>query len=190
MKKYVFTIVICVFGLLDLGLVMLGRSSPTVMSELFWPQAAWIGVGLLLMMVAAKMDYRIWRWNVGLLMTLVICLLFMVLIPHIGIKEGGSRRMFKISGVQVEPASLGKLAVIVYLAAHLARRGRLVHKFRFGPALKLQHRFRELYGGVIAPMLVVAVIVLLVEGEPNFSDGLLIVVVAMVVMLVGGIRGW
>ena len=184
------TIVLCVFGLLDFGLVMLGSASTGALAGLFWPQVAWISAGLLLMLAAAQTDYKIWREHAGSVVTIVVYLLVLVLIPHVGTKLYGARRSFNFWGVHIEPASLSKLAIVIFLAAHLARHGRLIHTFRFWSVIRFKHRFRELYDGVFVPAFVMWVIVLLLLSEPCFSAGWLIAVVAAIVLRVGGLRGW
>ncbi|HEV7664194.1 MAG TPA: FtsW/RodA/SpoVE family cell cycle protein, partial [Chloroflexota bacterium] len=95
-------------------------------------QLVWIGVGALGMLLAVRMDYR--RWRAVSLPIMLICtvLLVLVLVPGIGSSSYGAVRWIKLGPVQVQPSELAKLAIILYLADWLARRGTLVTQFMRG----------------------------------------------------------
>ena len=61
---------------------------------------------------------------------LSVLLLIAVLIPGIGSEISGSRRWFVVPGIgSFQPAELAKLAICLYLAHWLDRRGRAAHSF-------------------------------------------------------------
>jgi cell division protein FtsW len=95
-------------------------------------QLTWVAVGLLAMLGAMRVDYRRWRSMSLPVMAGCILLLVLVLVPGIGASSYGAVRWLKLGPIQVQPSELAKLAVALYLADWLARRGSLVADFLKG----------------------------------------------------------
>jgi cell division protein FtsW len=92
------------------------------------PQALWAVLGVVVMVVFMRLDYRhLRRVSVaGYLVALV--LLVLVLLPEIGplrpVEVGGSARWLEIGPLpRMHPAEVAKLALVVYLAHWLTRKG-------------------------------------------------------------------
>ena len=56
------------------------------------------------------------------LLVIAIALLALVLVPGLGVSINGSRRWLRLGPLSFQPAELAKLALVVYLAAFLARK--------------------------------------------------------------------
>lgn len=116
--------VLCAFGL-----VMVGSASPIISIGLYgspWAilvrQALYMGVGTCVLLLCARMDYRVWRKIRGVLLIGSLALLVVVLVPHIGVSSGGSSRWIGFGMLQIQPSELMKLALAVFAADLLTRR--------------------------------------------------------------------
>ena len=131
-----YLLLVSVVALAAIGILMVYSSSGVVwmLAEddafaIVGPQAFWGVLGALVMVVFMRLDYRYLRFVsvTGYLTALV--LLVLVLLPSIGpiepITEGGSRRWLEIGSLpRMHPAEFAKLALLIYLAHWLARKGK------------------------------------------------------------------
>ena len=135
-------------------------------------QLIWIAVGGLGLLLAAHVDYRRWRALSLPVMFLCIGLLVLVLVPGIGDQRYGAVRWLKVVGpLQVQPSEIAKLAITLYLADWLARRGTIVVRF---------------FQGVLPFTFIVGVVAGLVAAQPDLGTTAIIVAVAACVFFVGG----
>ena len=129
-----------VLVLLAVGVQMVYSSSVVIAHNEFgdgWyflsRQVTWIALGLIGLGIAAGTDYH--RWQKISLVLLVICViaLVLVLIPGLGTKVYGSSRWLKIGPLPlVQPSEFAKLAIVVYMADWLSRKGPNVGKLTHG----------------------------------------------------------
>ncbi|MFZ2206415.1 MAG: putative peptidoglycan glycosyltransferase FtsW [Microgenomates group bacterium] len=76
-------------------------------------QALWILLGGIVMFVLSLLDYHKWYYFAFYMMLVSLSLLFLVLIPGVGMKVGGARRW--IFGFQ--PSEIAKITTIIYLSS-------------------------------------------------------------------------
>ena len=84
-------------------------------------QAVWAVIGIGLLGVAMRVDYRLLRRPVvlyGALATSVVALILVFFGPEIN----GTHRWFSVAGVGIQPSEFAKAAVILFVAASLDRR--------------------------------------------------------------------
>lgn len=123
MKRETTLVITTTLALVAIGVIMV-YSATAVSGDglgLLKRQAVFAAVGLVALLVAARFDYHRLR-DPFLFKTLVlgsIVLLFLVLIPGIGVKVDGAQRWIRILGFQFQPSELAKFALIVLLAAKL-----------------------------------------------------------------------
>lgn len=122
------TMVVLVVLLSLIGSVMILSASSVVAIELggstfsvFFKQCAWLAVGLVALFLGARTDYHRWADRVPLLVIGSVGLLFAVLIPGVGINVNGAQRWIGAGGFQLQPAEPAKFALIVFVAALVAR---------------------------------------------------------------------
>ena len=135
-------------------------------------QAIWAAIGLSLMYVASRIDFRLLRYLAipGYLGTMV--LLALVLVPGIGAEVGGSRRWIPLPAVGAfQPAELAKLAICLYLAHWLDRRGRDARGF---------------WNGFIPFGLLVAPGFVLIAAEPDLGTAGVFVAAALAIFFMSG----
>jgi cell division protein FtsW len=93
-------------------------------------QAIWASLGLFAMYVTSRLDFRLLRYLAIPAYLVTLALLIAVLIPHIGVDANGSRRWIPLPVIgSFQPAELAKLAICLYLAHWLDRRGSRAHGF-------------------------------------------------------------
>jgi cell division protein FtsW len=131
-------------------------------------QAAYALIGVVLMMLAARFDYRRLRL---LAPTLVVSALFLCLaVLVIGTRVNGARRWIAFGPATFQPSELAKLALAVGAAAYLAKR----------PAPRTLKELARPFG------LLVGLFCLLVLAEPDLGTAIAIVVILAAVLLISG----
>jgi cell division protein FtsW len=176
-------ILVAVVALASIGILMVYSSSAMKAYlatddpfRIVGPQILWAAVGLVAMVVASRVDYRYLRLVSVPLFALAVGLLVVVLLPPLGplqpIRVGGSARWLQLGPLPaIHPAEFAKLALVVYLAHWLARRGGAVRGLRSG----------------LLPFLVIAgPVVLLVLREPDLGTASVLGLTALVMLFVAG----
>src|SRR5205814_3998330 len=118
---------LAVLGLLVIGIVMLfstsafARDSHGDVYFFIKRQAMWFGVGLVVCIFAALIDYHLWQRTWWLWFAVAVAVLTLCYVPHIGMRLNGSRRWIGVGPITLQPSELAKLAVVCCLAAWSAR---------------------------------------------------------------------
>jgi len=93
-------------------------------------QLVWAGIGVTGLLVAMRLDFRHLRYLAIPFFVITLGLLVAVLVPGIGSEINGSRRWIVIPGFgSLQPAEFAKLAIVLYLAHWLDRRGKAARSF-------------------------------------------------------------
>jgi cell division protein FtsW len=170
------TVVVC--ALVALGVVMLmsasAFSADRHVQDSLRKQLLCVGIGAAGMVVAALLDYRVWRDWWKILFIVSVALLVVVLIPHIGLKVNGARRWLPVGLFRLQPSELAKLAVIIFLANWYA---------------VYQRRLSDRKLAYWLPLSGLGAVVALVIAEPDYGTAALIGMVGLAVMFVAG-AGW
>lgn len=120
-----------------IGLTEIYRLGP---SDAF-KQGLWVVIGVAvfaLVLLGLRRDYRLLENYKYLFGLGAIALLFMPLLPVIGQTVNGSRLWVHAGGLQFQPGELGKIALIVFLAAYLREKREVLAQGRlkdWGPLL-------------------------------------------------------
>jgi cell division protein FtsW len=199
-------------ALICIGLVMvLSSSSVDQLADggsafsVFWRQAIFAAIGVPLMILAARMSSRAWQlaaWPLLLLAVVMQCLVF---VPHLGMNINGNRNWIGIAGFTMQPAEIGKLAIITWAATVLVRKRQLLHRPAHalipvlpGAALLLGLVLLGRDLGTTMVMMALVTTVLFVAGVPlrifGFGLGLALFVVKIMVQgssnRMGRIASW
>jgi cell division protein FtsW len=132
-------------------------------------QAMWAGLGLVLMVAAMQLDYRILRTIAMPIMAITILMLLAVLV--LGSEGGGARRWLGTGAYTVQPAEFAKLSVIVYLAAWLAAKGNSI---------------KSLENGLLPFVVIIGSVSTLIVLEPNLGTTLIILLITVTMFYVAG----
>ncbi|HVR87920.1 MAG TPA: putative lipid II flippase FtsW [Candidatus Limnocylindria bacterium] len=178
--SYDLTLLSVVFGLLAIGLAMVySASGIRALDALDDPryflvqQSAWVGIGLLAMLVVARIDYHRYRRLAFAALVISLVLLVLVLVPGVGTRVGGAARWLRISSFAgLQPAELVKLTLVIYLAFWLGRTREEVGRW------SITVPFVGLVGLVAA----------LVVAEPDLGTAIVVVAIALAMYFVAGAR--
>jgi len=128
-----------------------------------------VGLGIALMAALSYFDYRKVLKFGPLICGVSILLLFLVLIPGIGVLVQGGRRWMDIGGFRFQPSEIFKLAYVIFLANSLS----MIASFQ-RPFVKL----------ILPHFLLLGVCSGLIVMQPNLSTAILIVGIGLSVIFV------
>ncbi len=170
-----------VFGLSLLGLVMVlsASSVPRRGSDVsswyyFGRHAIWLTIGTVALVVANKVDYRIWLRLAPAVLGVALAGLVLVLLPTpLQHSVNGAKRWLGSGGWGGQPSEIAKLGLVLWLAALLARRADEVRDWRrsIAPAF-----------GVLGALGV------LILAEPDLGTVILLAAVTFIMLVVAGTR--
>ncbi len=168
------------FILLAFGIVMIPSASSVVAylghkdSFFFlWRQFIYLGLGVAALFIFARIDYR-WLRKIALLAVAGTCVgLALVLIPGFGREAGGASRWIEFGGFRFQPSELAKLAMVLYAADLLSRRGRK------------PYTLRELAGPLGVPFAVIGGLIML---QPDLGTFLVIAATVFAMLFLAGTR--
>lgn len=127
-------------------------------------------VGIIALLVASSIDFRLWRRlaRPGLLLAgggLMVVLLFNEI--------RGARGWVQIMGRTLQPVEFARLALVCFLAAEIAR---------MGP------RLQSLRRGLVPLGAVIGIVLALVLAQPDFGSGMALALICLTLLFVGGAR--
>jgi rod shape determining protein RodA len=134
-------------------------------------QAAYVIIGVLVMVALAVFDYRRLEQISTILYVGILFALLAVLSP-VGKVALGSARWFSLGPLQLQPSEFATLVLIVVIATYCARRPEGLD-------------FRDL----VRLVLMSVIPVVLVIKQPDLGTGIVMVVILMVMLAVAGIPG-
>lgn len=174
-------LVIVTLILLSLGVIMvLSASAPSAFRTegdsyyYFKKQAFYAIVGVVIMFVTSRVDYKIYSSKIIAygLFGVAFLLLIAVLIPGVGITVNDATRWIKI-GIQFQPSEIMKVALIILMSSLIARN---------------PERLKKFWTGLVPYLALVGVVALLLMKEPHMSATVIMVFIAGAILLVGGVN--
>jgi cell division protein FtsW len=166
--------------LLSIGVVMVYSASAIVAADRFHDpylflrkQLFWALLGAACLLAALRLDYRrLESLGVPILVVAAV-LLLLVLVPPFAQPINGTRRWLRLGPVSFQPVELAKLALVIYLAAFIARR---------------RDELGDLRRGFLLPLGVAAGLAALVLAEPDLGNCLTLIAVALALLFLAGSR--
>jgi len=135
-------------------------------------QALWSVLGLAVLVVATRIDYRTYRNE-----PFIWCFLAVVVVMLVGVlfsaPVNGTRRWFGIGGLGIQPSELAKVACVFFTALILERR---------------MHRIDELSYSLLPISLIVGLVVALILLQPDFGTSISLVLVVAVMVFAAGLH--
>jgi cell division protein FtsW len=135
-------------------------------------QATWVLLGLAVMPIVMRIDYRHYRQPLVIWTALGVVVLALVGVLF-GPRINGARRWFGVAGVGVQPSELAKIAVIFFVAAILERR---------------MERIDDVKYSLLPIAVVVGGVVGLVLLQPDLGTALSILIIASAMVFAAGIN--
>ncbi len=134
---------------------------------------------LMLGIAAAVVAHRVrlvhWEKSGAALAMFALFLLVLVLIPGLGRTVNGATRWLDLGVIGLQVAEFARLFLLIYLAGYLVRRGQEV---------------RSSITGFIKPLAVLGVACLLILAQPDFGSAVVLLLTALGVMFLAGVRLW
>jgi cell division protein FtsW len=135
-------------------------------------QALWAVIGVGLLVVFMRMDYRHLRPLSPLIMLAALLGLAAVLVPGIGVDRYGASRWIALGPLPpLQPSEFAKLALIIYVSAWLSSRERNVKSFA---------------AGFVPFVLMVGLVAGLVMAEPDMGTTIIIVMTTLTLFFMAG----
>ena len=127
-------------------------------------------VGFAAMFALYKIDYHMLRGFSILILSVSIALLALVLL--VGTNVYGAQRWFNLGGFSLQPSEVAKFALVLFYASFFSKDPSRILKLKY----------------IALSLLPLGATVLLVMMQPNFSTSICLVVTAIAVLFVAGMR--
>jgi cell division protein FtsW len=176
-RKSAYILFLAVLGLLVIGIVMLfstsafARDSHGDVYFFIKRQAVWFGIGLMICILTALIDYHFWQRTWWLWFALALIVLTLCYIPHIGMRINGSRRWVGFGQFTFQPSEIAKIAAVFFLAAWFSRDENAGNSFLFG---------------FVLPLALIGLALGLILMEVDLGTTVLLGATAFIVMFVAG----
>ena len=179
-KKLNISLFITIIILALFGLMMI-YSASSVWAEYkfndsfyyFKRQLVFIVIGIFIMYVISKIDYRIYYEKSNKILLICFILLILVLIPGIGSVRNGSRSWFGIGSLGIQPSEAAKLALIIFTSKYLSKNNKFVKSYKDG----------------VFPILgVVFLFFGLIMLQPDLGTGMILVVSIISLLFIAGVN--
>ena len=162
-----------------LGLVMiLSASSHTALqtkgSSWFWfqRQIIWFALGWAALILTLRIDYHFLKHLAKPLMIISGILLFLVLVPKVGVSANGASRWIGVGPLTVQPVELAKLSLVIYFAQLLDSR---------------KNRLNNIKLSIIPVIAILCIFEFLILLQPDLGSGIILGLIAFAVLFVAGV---
>lgn len=160
--------------LVGVGILMVGSSSRVWAQAKFDDpsyfmsrQAIFAAIGFVAMMITSRISLQKLRAHTKVLFLLCTIALILVLIPGLGVARNGSRSWFGIGSFLIQPSEFFKIAIILYVGDHLAKR----------------YRIKTFRKDLLFPFFLVGLGFGLILLQPDFGSGIVMVCSVVVMIL-------
>lgn len=161
-----------VYGASSIAAVQAGHSGYTFALR----QLGGVIVGLILLIVVARVDYHIWQRFAWPLLGISVLLVLIPVLPGMGglaPQINGSRRWINLGFATIQPSEIAKFTVVVWTAMLATKKGDTIREFK---------------RGVLPFLVALAPLALLILIEPDFSTAALLFLLAGIVLFTAGAR--
>ena len=167
--------------LLAVGVIMISSASSVVGYSRYgdtWyflkKQVSWILLGTPLALLAGTMSLiTLRRFSRIMALPMMIILPLIPFLPGIGVQVKGATRWIRMAGFTFQPAELAKLALVLYLAHVISKKG---------------NRMQEFIPGMAVPMALAGLVAGGLILQPDLGNALMIIVTGMALLFLGGAR--
>jgi len=125
-------------------------------------------LGLFLMYIVSKINYKFYYSKANLLLLVGLILLVLVLIPGIGTIRNGSRSWFGLGAFGIQPSEAMKLIIIIFVAKYLSNN---------------QNRL-----SVMPILLIVLLTFGLIMLQPDFGTGVVLLMIVVGLLFISGVK--
>ena len=137
----------------------------------FARQAVFAIVGIGIMLFFSTWNYQIWR-SVSFFI-LAAAIVFLLLVPLIGIEENGAKRWIYLGFTSFQPSEVAKLGIVLTFASMISYYSERMQSFR---------------EGILPFVVILAVVCGLLVLEPHLSAIIIILGVSAAMLFLGGVK--
>ncbi len=136
-------------------------------------QALFFIIGVVLMIIVSKIDYKKYFKYANKILIVCITLLILVLIPGIGSVRNGSRSWFGIGSFGIQPSEFAKLGLIIFTSKYLYNNPNSMKNFKKG----------------VLPILIITLGMFgIIMLQPDFGTGTILVMTIIGILFVAGLN--
>lgn len=178
-KPFDFILFITVLILLAMGIIMvLSASSPSALAEsgnsyaYVTRQAIFAVIGVVLMLIISKIDYKIYSRfaNIAYIGSIII----LAAVKVLGSSSKGATRWLDLGFIRFQPSEIAKIALIIFFAVWLTNNREKLKTFKTG---------------FLVPMLyLVPIALILIFVQNHLSVTIIIILVVSIMMLMAGTK--
>jgi len=180
-KPFDFALCITIFLLLSLGIIMvLSASAPSSLSTngnsytYVIKQLAFAIIGIILMFIISRFDYRIYKKFYKIAYIISIAALISVIIPGIGVEVKGAKRWINLGFGNFQPSEIAKIGLIIFYAGYLTE-----HKNELGFFWR---------GCIKSFSFLIPPIAILFFIQDHLSASVVIIAITSIMMIMGGTK--
>jgi cell division protein FtsW len=130
--------------------------------------------GLGIMYLFSLINPAFWKKAAVPLMAVGMVSLLLVFVPGIGVEMGGASRWVRLPlGFFVQPSEFMKYALVIFIAASLAKKGESIRDFSVG---------------FLPHVLVMGLVAFVILIQPDFGTAVILTLVGFLIMFVAGVR--
>ena len=166
-------------GLVAFGVVMVYSASAVYAGRMYGDgahflvrQTMFAAAAFVVLAVTSRVDLALIRRFTYPVLLLAVVLMVAVALGF-GRSAGGAMRWIRVGPVNVQPAELAKLAMVLWLAHSLAKKA---------------HRVRTFSIGFLPHMIVMGLLMMLCLAQPDFGSAVMIALLTFVVLFAAGAR--
>ena len=164
-------------AMISLGLLMVYSSSYHQSQQIYgngthylFRQAIAAMIGIAVMLLALRIDYRLYKQRPFVLFAVGATLAMLILVLMIGSGEG-ARRWLSLGPLNLQPSEIAKLTTVLFLAGYLTRK---------------DDEINDWWNGLFPALAMVGLFALLILREPDLGTAAAVVAVAGVMLMVAG----
>lgn len=181
MRKIRISMLMIVLVLLAVGIVMIYSSTAIYAWQKYNDSAyflkrhlLFILIGVLCAASAMSFDYRILSKYAKILVLVSLFFLILLQVPGFSREIAGAKRWFRLLGLSFQPSELANLAVIIYVASFLSRKGLV--------------RMEQFSFGFLPVIAVLGMVNLLVLIQPDLGTVVALSVIVFIMLFIAGAR--
>lgn len=130
-------------------------------------------IGLVLMHLLKKVDYSFYLKYANKILLICFILLILVLIPGIGKIRNGSRSWFGVGSFGIQPSEFAKIGLIIFVSKYLSNNDYYV---------------KDIFKGIFPILGVIFLFFGLIMLEPDFGQGMVIVISLIMIIFISGTK--
>jgi len=173
---WIHTILIITMGLL--ALYSASFNNNVVSSSVFYDQLSCALLGLLLMYLLSRGDYR--KFFDVAYIVYGVSVFFLLLVLVMGRQALGATRWFSVAGFSFQPSEFSKLAVIFFLGRYFSQRR---PRMTFDSSSSLS----DIWGDLIWPLILIGLSMALIFKQPDLGTAILVMGIFLIMLYCSGI---